>query len=254
MDKKIAFVGGGTKGIGKAIVKKLLRQGYTVYTASRNPKNVEKLIQQIPNVKAYVGDLSEKEDIDRIFDQIIEEEGHIDILVNNLGGPPPGNFDDIDDETWIQSFKLTFLSKVRMIRKVLPTMKKQKWGRIVNMESVSVKTPYPNLITSNAIRPAVIGLSKHLASELALYNITINTIATGLTATQRIENLIKYAAEKKGISYEEELRLRVKDVPMGRLAKPEEIASVVAFLVSDEASFITGAVIPVDGGWIKCTL
>jgi len=251
---KIAFVGGGTKGIGKAIVKTLVGKGYTVYTASRNEDNIKALLEELPHVIAYTGDLSNKDDINRIFDDILEKEGHIDILVNNLGGPPPGNFDDIDDETWIKSFYLTFLSKVRMIRKVLPCMKQQKWGRIVNMESVSVKMPYPNLLTSNAIRPAVVGLSKHLAFELAPYNITVNTIATGLTATQRMENLINYAANQKGITYEEEEKLRVKDVPMGRLAKPEEIAAAVAFLVSDEASFITGAVIPVDGGWVKCTL
>jgi 3-oxoacyl-[acyl-carrier protein] reductase len=251
---KIAFVGGGTKGIGKAIVKTLIDKGYKVYTASRSEDNVRKLIAEIPGVIAYTGDLSKKEDIDRIFNDILEKEEHIDILVNNLGGPPPGNFDDIDDQTWIKSFELTFLSKVRMIRKVLPGMKQQKWGRIVNMESVSVKMPYPNLLTSNAIRPSVVGLSKHLAFELAPYNITINTIATGLTATQRMENLINYAAKQKGITYEEEEKLRVQDVPMGRLAKPEEIAAAVAFLVSDEASFITGTVIPVDGGWVKCTL
>ncbi len=251
---KVVFVGGGTKGIGKAIVKKFVERGYTVYTASRHQENIEKLKQEIPQVYAYQGDLSLKEDIDRIFDEILMKEGHIDIIVNNLGGPPPGNFEDINDATWIKSFELTFLSKVRMIRKVLPQMKARKWGRIINMESISVKNPYPNLLTSNAIRLAVVGLSKHLSIELAPYNITVNTIATGLTATKRMENLIRYAAEKKNIPEEEEEKIRVKDVPMGRLAKPEEIASAAIFLASDEASFITGVVLPVDGGWIKCSL
>ena len=251
---RVAFVGGGTKGIGRAIVKKLVDKGYKVYTASRNSENVERLKKELPEATPYTGDLSKKEDIDRIFDDILGKEGKIDILVNNLGGPPPGNFDDIDDEIWLKSFELTFLSKVRMIRKVLPGMKKQKWGRIINMESVSVKTPYPNLLTSNAIRPAVVGLAKHLSIELAPYNITVNTIATGLTATQRMENLIRDAAERKGISYDEEKKLRVADVPMGRLAEPEEIAAAAVFLASDEASFITGTVIPVDGSWVKCTL
>ena len=250
LEGKIAFVGGGSKGIGKAIVERFLSEGARVYTAARTKEHLD----QVAKLGAITiqADLSTKEGVEKAIGTLLDREGTIHILVNNLGGPRPGTFEEITDEIWLETFYKTFMSKVWAIRMVLPYMKQNRWGRIINMESITLKTPYPRLITSTAMRAAVLGLSKDIAINYAKYGITVNTIATGLTATDRLVNILKDTAQRTGKSYEEVLAEKTRDIPMGRLAKPEEIAAVVAFLASDDASYITGTVIPVDGGWIKC--
>jgi len=250
LEGKIAFIGGGSRGIGRAIVERFIKEGARVYTAART----EDSLKQVEKIGAITvqADLSTKEGVEKAIGTLLDREGTIHILVNNLGGPRPGTFEEITDDVWLETFYKTFMSKVWAIRMVLPYMKENRWGRIINMESITLKTPYPRLITSTAMRAAVMGLSKDLAINYARYGITVNTIATGLTATDRLVGLLKEAAEKTGKPYEEVLSEKNKDIPMGRLAKPEEIAAVVSFLASDDASYITGTVIPVDGGWVKC--
>jgi 3-oxoacyl-[acyl-carrier protein] reductase len=175
----------------------------------------------------------------------------VDILVTNSGGPPPGSFDEADDEKWELGFRLTFLSAVRLIRAVLPGMKTRRWGRIVNLASRALKEPIPNLIISNAMRLAVGGMAKTLAAELAPYGITVNNVLPGPTSTDRAVELAGVRAKKKGIALEAELEEVAREIPLGRLARPEEQAAAVAFLASDLAGYITGTSLLVDGGAVK---
>ena len=186
--------------------------------------------------------------------ETVEEFGTVHILVNNTGGPPAGYFDDLSDDDWYNAFNLTFMSAMRFIREVEPFMKRQKWGRIINITSMSVKQPIDNLILSNTIRLAIIGLSKTLALQWAKYGITINNIAPGPIYTERIKELSLARSEREGITYEEALKSWLEDVPMKRFGEPEEVAYLAAFLASERAGFITGTTIQIDGGAIKFVL
>ncbi|CUS99488.1 short chain dehydrogenase, partial [Candidatus Kryptobacter tengchongensis] len=169
----------------------------------------------------------------------------------NAGGPPAGYFENFSDDDWNKAFNLNFMSTVRLIREVLPYMKSQKWGRIINITSVTVRQPIDNLILSNSIRMSVVGLAKTLALQLARYNILINNVAPGYTLTDRVKFVIEQQAKNTGKTFEQVKEELAKDIPLGRLADPEELANVVVFLASEKASYITGVTIPVDGGWIK---
>jgi 3-oxoacyl-[acyl-carrier protein] reductase len=171
--------------------------------------------------------------------------------VTNSGGPPPGSFDDATDDKWEQAYSLTFLSAVRLIRAVLPDMKAQRWGRIINFASRALREPIQGLIISNAVRLSVLGMAKTLAVELAPYGITVNNIGPGPTTTERALELSSRRAAQQGITVEEELARTARSIPMGRLARPEEIADAAAFLASDLAGYITGVSLLVDGGAVR---
>jgi len=188
------------------------------------------------------------EDIDRLFDEVIEQFGTVHVLVSNAGGPPAGGFNDFNDEQWLKAVDLSLMSAVRLIRKAAPIMQKQKWGRIVNISSVTVKQPADNLLLSNSIRAAVVGLTKTISRDLSRDNVLINNIAPYYVATKRIDYLMEETAVKKGITKEEALQNIVKEIPMGRLGTPEEFGIFVAFLCSEKNSYVTGATIQFDGG------
>jgi len=255
---KTALVAASSKGLGKAIALEFAREKARVVITSRNPENLQRAEDEIralgAEVHAIRADLTVKEDIENLIERALEACGSIDILVTNAGGPPPGTFEDFDDEDWLRAFNLTFLSAQRLIKGVLPHMKEKRWGRIIGLTSVSVKQPLDNLILSNAIRSAVVGLFKTLSRELAPYNILVNCVAPGLTRTERMVQLARSRAAQKGISEEEALREMAADVPLGRLAEPEELAALVVFLASERASYITGATIQVDGGLVRSLL
>ena len=267
MKDKVAIVCGSSRGMGKAIAREFLRQGAKVVMMSRNEENLMKAMREISSeivqdgdkgvmerVIAIPGDVRNKADIERVVKETVEEFGTVHILVNNTGGPPAGYFEDLSDDDWYNAFNLTFMSVVRFVRKVAPYMKRQRWGRIINITSMSVKQPIDNLILSNALRLAVVGMSKTLASQWAKYNITINNIAPGPIYTERIKELSQTRAEREKITYEEALKSWLKDVPMKRFGEPEEIAYLAAFLASDKAGFITGTTIQIDGEAIKFVL
>ncbi|MFQ6090250.1 MAG: SDR family oxidoreductase [Candidatus Bipolaricaulia bacterium] len=170
------------------------------------------------------------------------------------GGPPPGSFLEISDEGWQEACRLTLLSAVRLAREVIPGMLKQRFGRLIFSTSVSVKQPLKEMVLSNSLRLAVIGLAKSLANELAEYNITVNSVCPGATATARLEELISAQAKRRGIGYEEAESWWLKNIPMGRLGKPGELADLVAFLASEPADYITGTAIQVDGGSVRFPL
>ncbi len=258
LEGKIAIVGGSSKGLGKAVAIALAKEGVRVTIAARSKERLEQVAEEI---KSFGGealpvpaDFSMPGDIRMVVDKTSEKFGDVDILVTNTGGPPAGNFFDVTDKQWMSTFNLTFMHVVRFVRHVVPHMQGKRWGRIINLTSMTVKQPKDMLILSNAIRAAVIGLAKSLSFELAKYNITVNNIAQGVFETDRIKELTEKRAEKAGISYEEALKEWTSNIPLGRMGKPEELAALVTFLASNQASFITGATFQIDGGEIKFVL
>ena len=197
---------------------------------------------------SFQTDLNSSKDIDSMIKKVMEQYGRVDILVNNTGGPKAGFFDDLTDEDWISSFENTFLSVVRMTRAVLPSMKRNKWGRIVNISSVSAKQPIDNLILSNGIRMSVHGWAKTLSNELASDNILINNVCPGFTKTERVDDLVANQAKDMDIAEEKIVEAIANNIPAKRVGKPEELASLVTFLSSERSSYITGQSIAVDGG------
>ena len=199
-------------------------------------------------VLAEVADLSQTADIDKLIEYIESHWGAIDVLVNNAGGPPPGEHTALEDEHWEQAFDLTLRSAVRVTNRVLPGMKKSGHGRIINLSSYSVKQPMPRMMLSNSLRLAVLGWAKTLSNEVAGNNILVNTICTGWTKTQRVDQLLEARAKAEGVPVEDIANAITAMIPLKRMAQPEEIAAVALFLASPAASYITGAAIPVDGG------
>jgi len=177
--------------------------------------------------------------------------GGVDILVANVGGPPPGPFESMTDEHWTKAFEQVHLSTVRFIRETLPHMKKSRWGRILAIQSSSVKQPVDGLVLSNGIRPGIAGLFKTLAGDLAKDNITVNLVLPGRILTDRFIEHQTDRAKRGGITMEQQMALSSADIPMGRIGTPEEFAAMVVFLASARASYITGTAVQVDGGLIR---
>ncbi len=256
---KVALVGGASKGLGKAIAFRLAQEGAAVAICARHEETLLNTADEIQaetksRVLAVVADLSKKDDIDRLVDTTLANFSKIDILVTNAGGPPPLYFMDISDEQWEKYLQLSLMSAIRLIRSVLPGMTKRRWGRILNLTSVSVKQPVDNLILSNTARLGIVGLAKTLSNQVAAHNITVNNVAPGYISTDRVRQLFQAQAEREGISVEEVERRLAEKIPMGRLGKPEELADVFAFLASERASYITGVTLQVDGGFVKSSL
>jgi 3-oxoacyl-[acyl-carrier protein] reductase len=254
---RVAIVAAASQGLGKACALELAREGARVVICSRNS---ERLIEAAEQIRAAAGtdavvpivaDLTDAAQIRHLADETLRRYGRIDVLVTNNGGPPAGFFDDFDDEAWFRVHQLTLMSAVRLIRAVLPAMRLQRWGRIVNITSISVKQPLDNLLLSNVYRPGVVGLAKTLSAQLAPEGITINNVAPGYTRTDRVVELAQARAAQEGKSVDEMLAATTASYPMQRMGEPEELAALVTFLASERASYITGATIAVDGGFAK---
>lgn len=254
---RVALVGASGRGLGLAAAQRLAMEGCDIAICDKEANVLEPALKSVQEagkdvkVRAYPVDLTQADEIQRLVGSVKKELGPVSILVTNSGGPPPGPFDAADDEKWISAYSLTFLSAVRLIRAVLPDMKAQKWGRIINFTSRSLKEPIPNLIISNSVRLAVGGMAKTLAGEVASLGITVNNVCPGPTTTDRAIELAGARAAKKGISVQEELAQTSKTIPLGRLARPEEQAAAVAFLASEPAGYVTGISLLVDGGAVK---
>ena len=253
---KVALVCGSSKGLGKATAKCLAQEGASVILCSSNPANLEKARQDIQkdtkaNVTALAANLSDQKDVSRLINDLFEKFDHLDILVNNTGGPPPAQFEELTVENWREAYEAMFISAVTLTKSVLPGMKAQQWGRILNITSIAVKQPVENLILSNSIRAGITGFARTLANEVAPFGITVNNILPGFTRTERLVSLAEEAAERAGISPEEAYQAWIKDIPMRRLGEPEEFGSMVTFLASERAAYVTGMSITVDGGWVR---
>ena len=256
---RVALVAASSRGLGKACALELAREGARVVICSRDPEHLAAAADEIASatgaeVLPVEADLTDHAQISNLVAQTMDLLGSIDILVTNNGGPPAGFFDDFDDEAWLAAHQLTLLSAVRLIRAVLPAMRARKWGRIINITSVSVKQPIDNLLLSNVYRPGVIGLAKTLSAQVAADGITVNNVAPGYTRTGRVLDLSRARAAGGDQMVEEVLSATVANVPMGRMGEPAELAALVAFLASERAAYITGATIQVDGGYVTSLL
>jgi 3-oxoacyl-[acyl-carrier protein] reductase len=253
---KSALVVAASKGMGKACALGLAAEGVRVGMCARGEAALQEAASEVKRktgaeVLALPADASKAEDIRRVAAEVTKAFGGVDILVANVGGPPPGPFEQMTDEQWKAAFEQVHLSTVRFIREVLPHMKKARWGRILAIQSSSVKQPVEGLILSNGIRPGIAGLFKTLANDLAKDNITVNLVLPGRIMTDRFTGHQADRAQRAGITLEEQLKQAAADIPMGRIGTPEEFANMVVFLASERASYVTGTAIQVDGGLIK---
>src|SRR5713101_7064793 len=253
---KVALVVAASKGMGRASAMGLGAEGAHVAMCARGEADLRAAAADVgkktgAEVLAVPADANKPEDIERVVTATRQKWGGVDVLVANVGGPPPGPFEQMTDEQWKAAFEQVHLSTVRFIRAVLPDMKKKKWGRILAIQSSSVKQPVEGLILSNGVRPAIAGLFKTLANELAKDNITVNLVLPGRIMTDRFTGHQADRAKRAGISLEEQLKQSAGDIPMGRIGMPEEFANMVVFLASERASYVTGTAIQVDGGLIK---
>lgn len=254
---RVALVGASARGLGWATADRLAGEGCRVAICDFDEEALGKAAEVLrathpgTDIEALRVDLTRAEDIEALVASVKEQLGPVDILITNSGGPPPGTFEDATDEAWEKAYSLTFLSAVRMIRAVLPDMKERRWGRIVNFTSRALKEPIPNLMISNALRLAVGGMAKTLAAEVAPFGITVNNLLPGPTATDRQLQLIAARAERQGITAEQAEAAIVADIPIGRLALPDEQAAVATFLASEPARYVTGVSLLVDGGAVR---
>ena len=250
---KKALVGGSSKGIGLGIAEQLAESGASVCLMARNESRLKEIVNQIPNSNKHsylVVDFSKFEDY-KIRIEEYTKNNQVDILVNNTQGPPAGNSLSKNIESYQEAFDLLFKSVVHTTSLVIPNMQKNKWGRIINVTSVSVKEPLNYLVLSNSIRSAVVAWGKSLSVDLGSDGITVNSILTGYFDTERIKELNKEKSKSLNISEAEVLDKMKSLVPASRLGQPKEYGYLISFLSSDNASYINGASIPIDGGLLK---
>ncbi len=258
LNGKIALVVAASRGLGKAAALALADEGANVAICSRS-EEIEKAADEIRDragveVLALRADVTLPDDIDRVVSKTLERFKHIDILILNSGGPPPGNFLNLNPDDWKLAIDLTIMSTINFCYAVVPHMIERGMGSIVANQSYSVKQPIDNLILSNSIRMAVIGLVKSLANELGPKGIRVNSINPAWTWTGRVEQLMHDRAKRNGTTLEEEAARVTEAVPLGRMGSVEEYGKTVAWLASPAASFINGHALMFDGGATKTAL
>ncbi len=249
---RVALVTAASKGMGRACTLAFAAEGARVAMCARTDADVQSAAAEVraktgAQVLAVAADVTKPADVTRLVARTVEAFGGVDILVANCGGPPRGGIEEMTDQQWYGAFEVSVLSVVRLIREVLPSMRRRKWGRILTIQSVSVKQPVDGLLLSNAVRPGVAGLAKTLSPELGKDNITINVVLPGRIMTDRFLE----GAKRSGLPTEEYVRRSTADVPLGRIGTPEEFANVVVFLGSERASYVTGVALQVDGGVVR---
>ena len=250
---KKALVGGSSKGIGLGIATELANSGASVCLMARNESRLKEIVAQLPssnNHSYLVVDFSKFEDFKIKIEEYVKN-NQVDILINNTQGPPAGNSLSKNIDSYQEAFDLLFKSVVHTTSLVIPGMQKNKWGRIINVTSVSVKEPLNYLVLSNSIRSAVVAWAKSLSVDLGPDGITVNSILTGYFDTERIKELNKEKSKSLNISEAEVLDKMKSLVPASRLGQPKEYGYLISFLSSDNASYINGASIPIDGGLLK---
>lgn len=253
---KSVLVAAASKGIGKATALGFLREGARVTICARDADGLKLAHDELVaatggQVLALQADVTDAKQVTALVEAAQSAHGPVQVLVNNAGGPPPGDHKSITEAQWTNSFELTLQSAVRLTNLVLPAMQKARWGRVINISSYSVKQPMDNMMLSNSLRLAVLGWAKTLSSEVADSGVLVNTVCPGWTDTDRVAGLLTHRALENEVSEAEVLASITAQVPLKRLAHAEEIANVIIFLASEAASYVTGTAIPVDGGAAK---
>lgn len=257
LSNKRAIVCGSTQGIGRAVAIQLASSGTNIILISRNEEALRKVLRELPasknqNHNFIVADFSEPELLRKKLNNFISENPPVHILINNTGGPKAGEAISADTNEFIQAFSNHLICNQILVQAVVEGMKKEKYGRIINIISTSVKQPLKGLGVSNTIRGAVASWAKTLAGELASHGITVNNILPGATKTERLFSLFENRAKASGKNIEEIKNEWMKEIPALRFAEPEEIAYAVTFLASEYAGYINGINMPVDGGRTGC--
>jgi len=245
--------------LGRACAEVLAREGAKVTISSRGVEELEAAAQEIQSatdseVLAVPGDLSRLADIQNLFRRAVEHFGRLDIVVCNSGGPPEGRAVDTTEETWDRAIQLALSFFIRMGREAVPHLKKQSWGRIVNILASTVYQPIDNLVTSGVTRLGAVAFAKSLADEAGRDNILVNNVAPGFLLTDRMVQIFETRAEETGQDLDTVLKARAASIPLGRFGRPEELANLVAFLASEKNSYITGTTILVDGGALRSVM
>lgn len=254
IQQRVALVCGAGSGLGQAIAVSLAQEGVRVAVTGRNPEKLAHTVELITRLggtaQAWALDLAVPEQFDAVIDAIRQHWGDIDILVNNSGGPPPALAQGTEGALWQQQFSVMVASLIQLTDKLLPAMRRRGWGRIITTTSSGVIAPIPNLALSNALRMSLLGWSKTLASEVAADGVTVNVMVPGRIATDRVGQLDAIKAKRENSSAEAVAEKSRQSIPAGRYGEPQEYGATAAFLASQPASYITGAVIRVDGGLI----
>jgi 3-oxoacyl-[acyl-carrier protein] reductase len=260
MDLKLsglrALIAGSSKGLGFATARLLAMEGVSVALNGRYADRLEVAAEKLEGetgmqVLALVGDVTDPEVPARLVAQVVEKFRGLDLLVTNSAGPPPGKFETFDDATWAKAVDLSLMCHVRLIRAALPYLRQSRAASVLTMTSYTVKQPVPNLVLSNSVRLATIGLTKSLALELGAEGIRFNSILPAWTETERIVELLEDRARTNKTTLEQEGAKQARESVFGRMGHPEEFAKAAVFLLSPAASYITGAMLNVDGGMIK---
>ena len=256
---KRALVTGSSRGLGYAAALTLAREGCKVAINGRDDAKIKAVAEKLnketgTQAAGLAGDVTDPSVPEKLIAQTVETFGGLDILITNAGGPPAGPFESFDETTWQRAVDMSFMSHVRLIRAALPHLRKSPAPSVLTMTSYTVKQPMNNLVLSNSIRTATIGLTKSLALELGKDGIRFNSILPGWTVTERVQDLMAFRAKNNNTTVEEEFAKQITEIPLGRMGQPEEFANAAVFLVSPAASFITGVMLNVDGGIVKGTM
>jgi 3-oxoacyl-[acyl-carrier protein] reductase len=256
---RVAIVAAASKGLGRAVALELACEGANVAICARNADDLEAAARAIESdtgrpVFRRALDVTDAGGVSRFVAAVEERFGRIDICVTNAGGPPSKTFLEISPEEWRAAVDLNLMSTVWFAREALPRMQKNKWGRLIAITSVSVKQPIDGLLLSNSVRAAVAGLVKTLANEFGADGITVNNVCPGYTRTERLDDLANSLAARTGVPPEKIFENWAREIPLGRVGRPQEFAALVAFLASERASYITGTSIAIDGGLVRSLL
>jgi len=253
---RAAIVVAASKGLGRAVATELAREGADVAICARSASDLEQAAQAIrqatgQTVYSESLDVTDAARVAQFVDNVEKRFGRLDICVTNAGGPPARTFLEITADQWQASFELTLMSVVHFAHEVLPRMQKRRWGRFVTITSNSVKQPIDGLLLSNSIRAGVTGLAKTLSNEFGPFGITVNNVCPGYTRTGRLDELAQARARATGETPEKIFEQWAAQKPLRRVGTPEEFAAVVAFLVSERASFVSGVSLAIDGGAVR---
>lgn len=239
---RVALVCGSTRGIGRAVAKALALEGARVAVNGRHKDSTERAAQEL-SATAFPGDVTVPQAAESLVRNVATTFGRLDVLFCNAAGPPAAPFKDQPAEAWQRAIELNLLSTIHLARAAVPIMTKAKWGRIICLASIAALQPLPGLILSSTARAGVLGFAKALSDEVAPDGITVNSICPGFVATERVDELMKTRPEA--------MKQMLAQIPMGRIGTPDELAAVVTFLASERASYVSGAVLQVDGGFTR---